>query len=50
MSTSSPSGGGPNELLPRMDTMLRTVRSETAAEQLRADDLAGTVTALLGAG
>ncbi|AWN49456.1 hypothetical protein DK419_26525 [Methylobacterium terrae] len=33
-----------------LDTMLQTVREETAAEQLRADDLAGTVTALLGAG
>lgn len=33
-----------------LDTMLHTVRAETAAEQLRADDLAGTVSALLGAG
>lgn len=38
-----------NPMMP-LDTMLRTVRSETAAEQLRADDLAGTVAALLGAG
>lgn len=33
-----------------LDTMLRRVRAETAAEQRRANDLAGTVTALLGAG
>ena len=33
-----------------LDTMLRTVRTETAAERRRADDLAGTVTALLRAG
>lgn len=31
-----------------LDTMLRTVRAETEAEQLRANDLAGTVIALLG--
>lgn len=31
-----------------LDTMLRTVRAETASEQLRANDLAVTVTSLLG--
>ncbi len=33
-----------------LDTMLRTVRAETASQRLRADDLAGKVTALLGSG
>ncbi|AWN37120.1 hypothetical protein [Methylobacterium radiodurans] len=33
-----------------LDTMLRTMRAETASQQLRADGLAGKVTALLGAG
>lgn len=33
-----------------LDTMLRTVRAETASEQLRADDLTVTVMALVGTG
>ncbi len=33
-----------------LDTMLQTVRAETASEQLCANGLAGTVKALLGTG
>ena len=33
-----------------LDTMLRTVRAETASQKIRANDLAETVTALLRAG
>lgn len=40
----------PNDLAMPLDTMLRMFREEAAAEQLRANALAGTVTALLGAG